>query len=136
MRHINLIVLHHSDSDIKSHDDISVIKEWHLARGFSDVGYHYFIKRNGQIQKGRDLGIAGAHCKGVNGRSVGICLHGRDKFTELQFRSLEILIYNVWGRIGFKCDVHPHNRYADKTCPVFDVKQFMKDYVESNSEIV
>lgn len=74
MRKINKVILHCSDSDYANHDDIKVIKEWHLARKFNDVGYHYFIRKDGLIQKGRDITIIGAHCKGQNKSSIGICL--------------------------------------------------------------
>ena len=74
MRNINLIVLHHSQSDITAHDDIGVIREWHKERGFKDVGYHYFIRKDGMIQKGRQLDVVGAHCKGKNKSSIGIVI--------------------------------------------------------------
>ena len=55
-RTVDKVFIHASDSDWKHHDDISVIRKWHVdENGWGDVGYHYFIKRNGTIQKGRDL---------------------------------------------------------------------------------
>ena len=128
MRKVSSIIIHHSESDIKSHDDISVIKEWHLDRGFKDVGYHYFIRKNGSIQKGRDSNIIGAHCKKKNRSSIGICLSGDSKFTEYQFRALAVLIRRIKDIYG-KLAVQPHSKYSEKDCPNFDVDKFKEDYL-------
>ena len=66
MREINKIIVHCSDSDVKAHDDISVIKGWYVnERNFNDVGYHFFFyKKDGTVQKGRDLATIGAQAKG------------------------------------------------------------------------
>jgi hypothetical protein len=125
-------VIHQSDSDVKSHDNIDTIRGWHVKeRNFIDVGYHYFIRKSGQIEKGREIEIVGAHCLGVNGRSVGVCLSGRSKFTREQFEALEVLIFSIWGKIGYRCDVDPHSKYSNKICPNFDVPKFMRSYVEN-----
>lgn len=121
MRKIRQIILHCSDSPFNHHDDISVIKEWHLQRGFIDVGYHYFIQANGNVQKGREEAVMGAHCKGQNRDSIGICLHGRKEFTAKQFKSLAKLMTEIKSR--YKIDrVAGHREYEPrKTCPNFDV---------------
>lgn len=128
MRTINKIIIHHSQSDIKGHDNIKVIKEWHLERGFKDVGYHYFITKNGTIQRGRDLAKVGAHCKGQNKSSIGICLSGDKKYSYLQFCALDCLIRSLRIKLGKpKLKVYPHSKYSDKICPNFDVNQFLND---------
>jgi len=124
MRDINEIILHCSDSDVAAHDDIEVIRGWHVnERGWSDVGYHYFIQSNGNIQKGRQWGRIGAHCAGRNKHTLGICLHGRDEFTQAQFDSLEELIERIELELGTLM-VNGHYKYSEKTCPNFDVEQF------------
>lgn len=125
MRKIREIILHCSDSNIKNHNDISVIRKWHLERGFNDVGYHFFIKSCGQIQNGRDLDIIGAHCKGHNEQSIGICLHGKfaGDFTREQKTSLYHLIKGL-TLIFPDVTIHGHNEFSDKKCPVFDVEPF------------
>lgn len=128
MRKINKVILHCSDSDYANHDDIKVIKEWHLARKFNDVGYHYFIRKDGLVQKGRDISIIGAHCKGQNKSSVGICLSGKHKFTDKQFEALEKLIRGLDIRLRNKFTIHPHNEFSKKTCPNFSVDEFAKKY--------
>jgi len=124
MRKIEKIILHCSDSDIKAHDDISVIKEWHLARNFKDVGYHYFIRKDGMIQKGRSWNTVGAHARGQNKHSIGICLSGRHKFTPIQFKALEHLIERVRCEAP-EATIHGHCEFSSKTCPNFDVYDFV-----------
>lgn len=125
MRHVDKAILHCSDSNIKSHDNIITIREWHLERGFNDVGYHFFIRSNGQIELGRSLEKTGAHCKGQNKNSIGICLHGKnlDDFTHQQFKSLRKLL-EVLILIFPELTVHGHNEFSEKECPVFNVTPF------------
>ena len=129
MRKINKIIIHCSDSDIEAHDDISVIDKWHKERGWSGVGYHYFIQSNGNIQVGRDIREVGAHTYGYNSDSIGICLHGKNEFTESQFKMLAELI--KYYKREFDIDeVEGHYHYSDyKTCPNFDVNWFKKKYL-------
>ena len=52
-RHVSRVFLHCSASDNPKHDKISVIRKWHLDKGWSDVGYHYFIRKDGTVEEGR-----------------------------------------------------------------------------------
>lgn len=125
MRKINKIIVHCSDSDYSHHDDISVIRGWHVnERGWRDVGYHFFIKKDGTVQKGRDLAEAGAHVKGQNNDSIGICLSGRHNFTTKQFHSLKSLLFDLIRQFDLTTnDVYGHRDFnPKKTCPNFDVK--------------
>lgn len=70
---INTIVLHHAAADKCSLSDINW---WHIKKGYSCVGYHYFIKKDGSIYKGRSDDIIGAHAKGYNSTSIGVCFEG------------------------------------------------------------
>ena len=90
---INKIIIHCSDSDVEAHDNVQTIRVWHLARGFEDIGYHYIImKHTEDIGYGRHIGYVGAHCKGYNYNSIGICLTGKTQFTKLQFTGVVSLI--------------------------------------------
>jgi len=128
MRQIDFIALHCSDSDIPSHDDISVIKKWHLKRGFYDVGYHFFIKKNGEIQIGRPIHVAGAHIAGHNKNSIGICLSGRHEFTDAQFDSCAIVCRELLLEFGLdKIDILGHNELdSKKTCPNFKTSEVIR----------
>jgi len=126
MRKIREIILHCSDSNIENHDDISVIRKWHVEeRGWNDVGYHYFITSKGVIQQGRDLDIAGAHCKNHNQQSIGICLHGKllEDFNQAQKLTLYRLLRSLVTLFP-DVTIHGHNEFSDKLCPVFDVEPF------------
>lgn len=111
-----MIVIHHS----KSHDVPSTtIHQWHLQRGWSGIGYHYVIRTSGTIERGRPENVIGAHAKGVNGRSIGICLTGNfmeHKPTEVQMKSLVELIRDIWGRYG-KLKVVGHKDVYPTSCP-------------------
>lgn len=130
-RGIKWVFIHCSDSDRPEHDSIEVIRDWHVnERGWKDVGYHYFIQKNGTIEKGRAEEVIGSHVRGHNKNSIGICLHGKDKdrFTPAQFNSLEILLIDILSRHGLdKRSVLAH-RDVDpgKTCPNFDLDSWLK----------
>lgn len=73
---IKYIVLHYSATYPDQDLDVEDIRKMHLARGFNDVGYHYIIKRDGTVQKGRADNVVGAHVAGHNTGSLGICCIG------------------------------------------------------------
>jgi len=81
------IIIHHS----LSHDvSAETIKEWHLERGFSDCGYHFIVRYNGAIEHGRHFHLVGAHAKGRNADSVGICVTG-------DFTKGHPTLWQYWG---------------------------------------
>jgi len=124
MRKLSKMIIHCSDSDIKSHDNVETIREWHKQRGWKDVGYHFFIQKNGTIEKGRPIEVQGAHCAGQNKDSIGICLSGSKEFTNDQFISLGSLLQVLQLEFG-DMSVHPHRQFNDtKTCPNFDSHLF------------
>jgi N-acetyl-anhydromuramyl-L-alanine amidase AmpD len=131
MRKINWIVVHCSDSDVPAHDNIEVVRGWHKnERNFSEIGYHYFITKDGVVHSGRSENTVGAHVKGHNSGSIGICLSGRTGFTADQFRSLEGLLKDICTRHGLgKEDVLSHKDLdPHKTCPNFDVHELVSKY--------
>lgn len=135
-RPIDRVFIHCSASDNPAHDDIEVIRQWHRERGWSNIGYHYFITKNGDIFVGRSLEQTPAAQKGHNKGTIAICLHGleKDKFTEEQFTSLEVLCREIDAAYDFvtfhgHCEVNPH-----KTCPVFDYKKVLN--LNSKGQIV
>lgn len=123
-REVNRVFLHCSASDNPAHDDILVIKRWHLDRGFNDVGYHYFITSFGVIQLGRDLEITPAAQQGHNAHTIAICMHGLTKFTNAQFDTLRALCRAIARELP-NVTFHGHREVANKACPVFDYKQVL-----------
>ena len=139
MREITEIILHCSATWSKQDIGAAEIKRWHTmpkskgGRGWSDIGYHYVIRRDGTVEKGCPIEKAGTHCSYHNAHSIGICMvgggpMGEDKFfEEAQYDSLAALIKQL--RINFPlATIHGHNEFAQKACPVFSVKAFLERY--------
>lgn len=135
MREIKSVVIHCSDSEWGTVEDID---RWHKERGWDGVGYHYVItngrrtsksayksEEDGVIQSGRKLATPGAHVRGHNKHSVGICLIGRHHFTGKQL--YEGLLTAV-RMLMVSYDLNPEDVYGhimlddSKTCPNFDVE--------------
>lgn len=131
MREINSIIVHCSYTYPEMDIGAEEIRRWHVdGNKWVDIGYHYVIRRNGVIEPGRDLSRAGAHTRGHNADSVGICLVGgkaRGKaqqcnFTPQQWGALENLVTDLKREYPAAL-IRGHNDYtASKTCPTFDAK--------------
>ena len=125
-RTVHRVFIHCSASDRPEHDSIETIRQWHLARGFSDVGYHYFIRKDGTLEAGRSLEKTPAAQKGHNRNTIAICLHGlkMEKFTGTQkamLRKLCEAIDAAYDNISF----HGHCEVSSKACPVIDYKALL-----------
>lgn len=127
MNQPKMAVLHCADTP--AHMDIGVkeIAEWHKKRGFLTVGYHWVIRRDGTLEKGRDELEQGAHVEGFNRNSLGVCLvggRGPDPlFTDAQLATLDNLYLGILARWGLgpnrwkgHTELNPH-----KTCPNIDM---------------
>jgi N-acetyl-anhydromuramyl-L-alanine amidase AmpD len=108
------------------------IRGWHKMKGWSDIGYHYVIRRNGELETGRPLERAGAHVRGHNKNSVGVCLIGgvddrgnpEANYTKEQWERLQAIV-NILSHKFPSADVMGHNDlYSGKACPCFDVKEW------------
>lgn len=120
MRWISKVVVHCSDTPDTRDVDIAEIRRWHVKeRGFSDVGYHYAVKRDGTLEKGRPEYQIGAHVQGHNLDSIGICLVGRTLFSPEQLATLKKLLNDLLSRYHLsKTQVLAHNELdPHKTCP-------------------
>lgn len=125
MRAINKIIVHCSDSDYAHHDNVFAIRHWHIKeRGWSDIGYHYIITKNGKIHVGRPIHKKGAHCRRHNPDSIGICLTGKNTFSNEQFKALRELCEDLVCAFGVDmASVYGHKDFDDsKTCPNFNIK--------------
>tara|TARA_R110002020_G_scaffold93467_2_gene225498 strand:+ start:4267 stop:4668 length:402 start_codon:yes stop_codon:yes gene_type:complete len=129
MRNINEIVLHCADTKITQSFSIKDIRKWHVEeRGWSDVGYHYYIRLNGNIERGRPVEKSGAHAKGHNSNSIGVCFEGGklsngDKWVTpllpqmIGYKKLKDYLFAVYGELK----VSAHYEYSSKSCPNFDI---------------
>ena len=126
-RPVSRVFIHCSASDNPAHDNVATMRAWHLQRGWSNVGYHLFIRKDGVIESGRPLEITPAAQAGHNTGTIAICLHGLDidKFTQAQFASLRVLCAQINNQYGGKLTFHGHREVAAKACPVFDYKSVL-----------
>ena len=126
-RRVHTTWLHCSASDRAAHDDVAVMRRWHLARGFADVGYHFFIQKNGNIQAGRPLERTPSAQRGHNDGAIAICLHGLEeaKFTNKQFASVQALCSAILQAYAGRMRYRGHCEVSSKTCPVFDYRQVL-----------
>ncbi len=129
-----LITIHHSASrDV----GVDTIRQWHLKRGFVDIGYAWVVRRNGSLEQGRPMNKQGAHVKHHNYRNMGICVTGNfTKYppSEEQYSSLRKLL-------GFLCfafripktNILLHRDLASTVCPgkYFDLKKALYDLGKS-----
>ncbi len=127
-RRVDRVFLHCSASDNASHDNVATIRRWHKARGFSDVGYHFFIHKNGKISKGRPIDKIPAAQHGNNTGTIAICLHGlkKGKFTQAQFKAIQSLSQEINRAYFSNISFHGHKEVSAKACPVFDYKKVLK----------
>jgi N-acetylmuramoyl-L-alanine amidase len=125
---IKLLIVHCSDTADDSSLNSIDIHKMHLEFGWDGIGYHKVICRSGKIENGRPEYWIGAHVKGFNTISLGVCLIGRNKFTLQQFSSLEKVLRS-WklsyprAKIVGHCDTGN----TEKTCPNFDVASWCKE---------
>ena len=78
LKDVQFITLHCSATRPTQVAGVKEIRAWHKKKGWSDIGYHFVVRRDGTIEKGRDESIKGAHCAAKNGNvaSIGICMVG------------------------------------------------------------
>jgi N-acetylmuramoyl-L-alanine amidase len=129
MRNINSVILHCSATREGQYVDVGMIRAWHLGKGWSDVGYHYVILLDGTIQSGRPLSKPGAHTRGKNKHSIGICYIGgcdaegkpKDTMTYEQERSFKKLCRALVMVLDEPLSLHAHNEFSKKACPSFAI---------------
>lgn len=129
MRPLDKIILHCSATREGQHITVDTIRQWHLKRGWKDIGYHFVIYIDGSVHKGRPIEQVGAHTSGQNTGSIGICYIGgvekdgktpKDTLNELQETAMVNLIKALREQYG-DMTLHGHNEYAAKACPSFKV---------------
>lgn len=106
------------------------IDRYHREEGWLEIGYHYVIRLDGTIETGRNPDAVGAHARGYNKRSIGVCLVGgvdddfnpEDTFSGAQIGALQKLV--AWIRNWYgDVQVIGHNEVSAKACPSFNVSE-------------
>lgn len=144
MREIDELIVHCSDSEF---GDAETLRRWHIdGNKWDDIGYHFVVlngrrkargefreEDDGLIETGRPLDTLGAHCRGRNKTSVGVCLIGKRHFTAKQ---LLAAIPDILSRVGSarKITIKGHYEYdKGKTCPNIDMELLRGSYSENTS---
>lgn len=137
-RKISEIILHCTATREGADATVDDIRRWHTApaakggRGWSDIGYHYVVYRDGSVHEGRDVDVSGAHCLGHNCKSIGVVYVGgldskgaaKDTRTDAQKAALAELVEGLKKLYGLgKGSVYGHCEFANKACPCFDVEK-------------
>ena len=129
MRAITLIVIHCSAVKPDQLSSAAQIDSWHRQRGYHlGIGYHYVIRRNGDIEPGRPEWMVGAHCLNHNKYSIGVCYEGgldargqpADTRTAEQKSAMRNLLKDLHKRHPRAVIVGHRDLSHDRDCPCFD----------------
>lgn len=129
---INMIVLHHAEAKSCTIQDIHW---WHVCRGYSGIGYHYFINKKGEIYKGRPDNVVGAHAKGFNSTSIGICFEGaynKEVMPQAQLQAGRELVEHLKKKYNIT-KVKKHSDLMPTDCPgkLFPFEEITKHIKEN-----
>ena len=131
MRTITLIIIHCSATPDGKNLSFEACRADHIRhRGFKDIGYHYYVTRDGTVHRGRPEEVVGAHCRNHNSHSIGVCYEGgldkngvpADTRTPAQLLALHMLVERLKERYPKALVLGHHDLNAAKACPCFDVK--------------
>lgn len=125
-RKIDAIIIHCTATEAGANFSAADVDRWHRAKGWKSIGYHYLVRLDGTVERGRGEGQVGAHCLGRNATSIGVCYVGGlkggkpcDTRTLSQRKSLRRLVAELAGRFPH-AKIHGHNEFANKDCPCFN----------------
>jgi len=137
MRRITLFIIHCSATRCGQPYSFEDCRRDHIRfRRFRDIGYHYYITRDGRVHPGRPLSAEGAHCFGHNRHSIGICYEGgldgegrpADTRTPAQKASLAELLQGLRQQFPTALAVGHRDLNPQKACPSFDVTKELSAY--------
>jgi N-acetylmuramoyl-L-alanine amidase len=150
-------VLHVSATKMSQDFGFERCKAYHLSKGWSDIGYHFYIEKDGTVFFGRPLERNGAHVRGFNSDTLGICCEGglnekgipEDTMNELQKLSVEGLLLAL-KKGNSKMEVKGHRDYSpdlnnngviepfefSKACPCYDAKERFKIFNSKLEDIL
>lgn len=138
MRTITLLIIHTSAVRPNQTSSSAQIDQWHRQRGWKMIGYHYVVRRDGCIERGRPEEMIGAHCTNHNKHSIGICYEGgldingnpADTRTPAQKASLLLLLRQLLTRYPNAIIASHHTFNPQKSCPCFNAeREYQQLYV-------
>lgn len=126
------IALHHAAAVKCNAADVD---RWHKQNGWSGIGYHYFVRKNGDIYRGRPEWSIGAHVQGMNSQSIGICAEGNydieTNMPDAQYNAILDLISDIKTRYP-NAKVVGHREIGSSDCPG---KYYPLDDIKNNVNI-
>jgi N-acetylmuramoyl-L-alanine amidase len=129
-RQVNKIIVHCTATPEGRDVTVDEIRRWHVEeKNWSDIGYHWIVTLNGTLERGRPEHIQGAHAKGFNKNSVGLCYVGgvdkdmtpKDTRTKGQKKTLKCILEDLKDRYP-NAEIIGHRDVSSKACPSFDAK--------------
>ena len=132
-----MLIIHCSAVRPDQESSVAQIDMWHRRQGWKlGIGYHYVIRRDGEIEKGRPEWLTGAHCKNHNAHSIGICYEGGlnirgqpdDTRTEAQKASMRRLLEELHQRYPRAIIIGHHDLNPLKDCPC--IKDVVHEYAD------
>ena len=132
----NRIIVHHTGpGDASTDPDTKTIDEWHKKNGWAGIGYHFVIRKNGSIERGRPEGAIGSHAQGANSDSIGIHVGGNfEEFepTAKQIESLIKLMQDLCAKYKIPADrkhIIGHKEVCSTSCPGKNLYSKLDDIV-------
>lgn len=110
------IILHHAESTSCTADDID---RWHKQKDYTCIGYHFFVKKDGTIYRGRQENSVGAHAYQSNHNSIGICFEGRyetEQMPDVQVEAGKELVAYLKNKYNIS-KVQKHSDVCNTSCP-------------------
>lgn len=147
VRDINRVILHCSATREGDDIDAATIRAWHMSppKNWSDIGYHFVVRLDGSVETGRPITRPGAHVRGHNKDSIGICYvggldaggHPKNTMTREQKASIKRICRALCLVLNKPLTLHGHREFSKKACPSFEVgeafyglSQWMEHYWE------
>ena len=115
--HTDYIALHHAEASTCTAQQVD---EWHKSNGWSGIGYHFFVRKDGSIYRGRPLTSMGAHVSGMNNCSIGICAEGKystETMPDAQKRAICRLLVYLKDNYYPDAKIVGHKEIGDSDCP-------------------
>ena len=111
------IALHHAEA---SRCTAQQIDDWHKSNGWSGIGYHFFVRKDGTIYRGRPMWALGAHVQGMNSKSIGICAEGAymtETMPGAQKRAIAELLDYLKANYYPNAKIVGHREIGSSNCP-------------------
>jgi len=140
------LIIHHAGGSDKnplldtSNQTFKIIQDYHISKGWENIGYHWVIEKTGNIVAGRPENYHGAHTSNYNNKSIGIVLCGNFDVTlptTAQTESLRKLLKEKMVQYNIPIEkIVPHRTFANKTCYGNKIKDdWARNLIKDNNEV-